>query len=69
MASVAPQIPLPLPDKGGQGALYARVQMLTKAMAYHVERGEQDDVKRIESKLDKARAEWLKLYHGKVHHE
>lgn len=68
MASIAPQIPLPLPDKGGQGALYDQVQRLTKAMAYHAERGEQDEVKRVEAKLDAARTQWLKLYNGKVQH-
>ena len=69
MASLESRVPLPLPDKAGQGALYNRVQQLTKALAYHTERGEHHDAQCVVAQLDAARAAWLKLYNGKVQHE
>lgn len=59
-------IPLPLPDKPGQGELYQQVSQLTKDMAKAVERGDTHEAKCVERRLDTARLKFHHLHNKKV---
>ncbi len=59
-------VPFPLPDKAGQGELYAQIHQLTREYQRLCERGARHEAKVLERRLDQARAKWHSLYEGKV---
>lgn len=58
-------IPLPLPDKPGQGEVYAKVRRLTDALSQAADRGERHEAKAIARRLDQAREDFHRL-HGQT---